>query len=197
MATMTFAEQMAAMAELAELQQQVSAFTPEQVMAALTPADDLPGSIALQPWIAPARFADPMIVALAESEDGAFPTLIAIVYRDLLLERTGFALQPIPAAPRPGAGAAPETPPEDLGRDDLLDEAFWTTVTGGASAARYLELFPDARHRSEAERLVAALPSQTAGLPAMITPPQAPPSALAPAAPVPDAPPDARSQRRR
>jgi hypothetical protein len=202
MATMTFPEQMAAMAELTELQRQVQNFTPEQMMAALAPAGELPGSLALKPWIAPARFADPMIVALAESGDGAVPTLVAIVYRDLVLEETGFALQPIPAGPRPAGGTEPVPPAEDLSRAALLDEAFWTTVTGGASAARYLELFPDARHRTEAERLVAALPGPVAELP-VVTPPLAtPPAALAPApelaAPELAAPaPETRVQRRR
>ncbi|MCC6984249.1 MAG: hypothetical protein IT535_13340 [Bauldia sp.] len=203
MATMTFPEQIAAMAELAELQQQVSAYTPEQMMAALAPADELPGNIALEPWLAPARFADPMILTLEESEDGTLPRRIAIVYNDVLLGRTGFALQPIPAAPRQTPAAATTTP-EPLSREALLDEAFWTTVTGGASAARYLELFPEGRHRAEAERLVAALPGPVADLPAPSLLPTAPVDPAAPAVIAPGpAPaiatpaPEDRGQRRR
>jgi hypothetical protein len=194
MSTMTLAEQMAAMGEMAALQEQLRNITPEQMMAAMTPAEDLPATAALAPWLEADRFADPMIVALSESQDGASPTRIAVIYTDRLLRRPGFALQNVPAAPTGDQPPAAQ-PRGALAGADLLDEMFWTTVGGSAMSARvYLRLFPEGRHVAGAEALVAALPSEAASPVTEVPPPV---TVVSPAGPPFQPQPETRTIRRR
>lgn len=148
-----------------------------QSLAAILPvfAADAALTRALQRYANAAWFENPQAVILAE-KDGK-PTRLAIVWRDVLFGRTGFALQWAPPRDMPGQGNAPwrDTPGEvklDVaaagapgsfspdwrkpGADELENAIFLQIyLSDGVGAPDYLERFPGGHYRAEVEALLA------------------------------------------
>ncbi|MGF1626415.1 MAG: HEAT repeat domain-containing protein [Alphaproteobacteria bacterium] len=186
--TLDVNDPMAVMQFMIELQERVADLPEDQQQAAyLAAMQELAGASGeleqdtapLDRWRDTRLYGDPMTVLLPADPavPSPFPTRIAVVYHDVTLDRTGFALQWIPPAampPRPEPAAvdqvqAPaagifglQSTPADRIRPTAaeVEALVWDAVRlseDPAAAQLYLDAYPDGPHVGEAVALGDAL----------------------------------------